>query len=317
MKTAVTALILCLGRAAAAGGAAASDEEQALARLQLAVEKALAEVEKGWQGAALSSSAPASAGGSARRLAGGGGHVGVISWARYPDNDPTCAAKPLGWDVTPFPVFTNGACESFTHPDGQTYSTSGSCSSATSFSSNIYQGSLCSGTPLDTKEVTNGDCAPNYEASYSYSFSYGDLDGYGKLGCPAIPAADVAATTTHYLGSGTCADSDDTLKVYQVWHGGCYRLDEPEVISVKYACDAKDGFHVEGYTSSDCTGTPLLQLMALETDTCTNMNEQSSFKVICGCAADVGCSDVVDAAAARGPLLATVFLLGAAAALAH
>ena len=314
MKTAVTALILCLGRAAAAGGAAASDEEQALARLQLAVEKALAEVEKGWQGAALSSSAPASAGGSARRLAGGGGHVGVISQARYPDNDPTCAANPLGWDVTPFPVFTNGACETFT-VDGQTLSTSGSCSSATSFSSSIYQGSLCSGTPMDTKEVTNGGCAPNYEASYSYSFSYGDLDGYAKWGCPAIPAADVAATTTHYLGSSTCADSDDTLKVYQVWHGGCYRLDEPEVISVKYACDAKDGFHVEGYTSSDCTGTPKVQIYALGTDTCTSEDNENSYKAICGCAAGVGCSSAVDAAAARGPLLATAVLGAAAAAL--
>ena len=46
MKTAVTALIiLCLGSAAAAS--AAADEEQARARLQLAVERALAEVDKG------------------------------------------------------------------------------------------------------------------------------------------------------------------------------------------------------------------------------------------------------------------------------
>ena len=316
MKTAVTALIiLCLGSAAAAS--AAADEEQARARLQLAMERALAEVDKGWQGAALSSSAPASAGGSARRLAGGGGHVGVISRAHYPEDDPTCATQPLRWDVIAPHHFTGGACESIMH-EGLPFSTRGSCSSATSFSSSIYQGSLCSGTPLDTKEVTSGDCAPNYEASYSYSFSYGDLDGYGKLGCPAIPAADVAATTTYYFGSGTCADGDDKLKSYQVWHGGCYLQSEPDdpvQISVKYSCDAKDGFHVEGYTSSDCTGTPLLQLMALETGTCTNMNEQSSFKVICGCAADVGCSDVVDAAAARGPLLATAVLGAAAAAL--
>ena len=314
MKTAVTALILCLGRAAAAGGAAASDEEQALARLQLAVEKALAEVEKGWQGAALSSSAPASAGGSARRLAGGGGHVGVISRAHYPENDPTCATKPLRWDVIAPHHFTGGACESIMH-EGLPFSTRGSCSSATSFSSNFYQGSLCSGTPLETKEVTNDDCAPSYDASYSYSFSYGDLDGYGKLGCPAIPAADVAATTTYYFGSGTCADSDDQLKSYQVWHAGCYLQSEPDdpvQISMKYSCDAKDGFHIEMYMNADCSDSPMMEMTAFEVDTCNQ-----GMKVTCGCAAGVGCSDgsLSDAAAARGPLLATAVLGAAAAAL--
>ena len=158
MKTAA-ALILCLGCAVA------SDEEQARARLQRAVEKVRAGVKKG----PSLSSAPAGAGGSARRLAGGS-HVGVISRAIYPDNDPDCATRPLRWDVMPFPVNTNGACESFSI-EGETYSTSGSCASATSFSSSIYQGSLCSGTPLDTNEVTNDECKVDYHDEYSYSYS--------------------------------------------------------------------------------------------------------------------------------------------------
>ena len=161
MKTAA-ALILCLGCAAA------SDEEQARARLQRAVEKVRAGVKKG----PSLSSAPAGAGGSARRLAGGS-HVGVISSAIYP-NDPDCRSghddptRPWLWSVDPFSVNTNGACESFTI-EGQTYSTSGSCASATSFSSSTYQGSSCSGTPLDTKEANN-ECKADYHVDYSYSY---------------------------------------------------------------------------------------------------------------------------------------------------
>ena len=313
MKTAVTALIiLCLGSAAAAS--AAADEEQARARLQLAMERALAEVDKGWQGAALSSSAPASAGGSARRLAGGGGHVGVISRAHYPENDPTCATQPLRWDVIAPHHFTGGACESIMH-EGLPFSTRGSCSSATSFSSNLYQGSLCSGTPLETEEVTDDVCAPVYDASYSYSFSYGDLDGYAKWGCEAINPADVSATITFYLDSVTCDDA--APKNYQVWHGGCQLQsdpDDPIRMSVKYSCDATDGFHVEAYMNDDdCSDSPMMEMTVLEVDTCNQ-----GMKVTCGCAAGVGCSDGSlgsDAAAARGPLLATAVLGAAAAAL--
>ena len=304
MKTAVTALIiLCLGSAAAAS--AAADEEQARARLQLAMERALAEVDKGWQGAALSSSAPASAGGSARRLAGGGGHVGVISRAHYPEDDPTCATQPLRWDVIAPHHFTGGACESIMH-EGLPFSTRGSCSSATSFSSNFYQGSLCTGTPLETKEVTDDVCAPVYDASYSYSFSYGDLDGYAKWGCEAINPADVSATITFYLDSVTCDDA--APKNYQVWHGGCQVQGQN---SVKYSCDATMGFHGEAYTSSDCTGSPMAKVTLFPVDTCNQ-----GMKATCGCAAGVGCSPPeVDAAAARGPLLATAVLGAAAAAL--
>ena len=222
----------------------------------------------------------------------------------------------MRWDVEMPHVFTDGACESFTHPeDGQTYSTSSSCASATSFSSNFYSGGSCSGTPVETEEVTDDACAPKYDASYSYSFSYGDLDGYAKWGCEAIPAADVSATVTFYLGSGSCDDSDATAKNYQVYHGGCQLQSDPDDLiqmSLKYSCDATDGFHIEAYMNTDCSDSPFMEMTAFEVDTCNQ-----GMKVTCGCAAGVGCSDgsLSDAAAARGPLLATAVLGAAAAAL--
>ena len=61
--------------------------------------------------------------------------TGVISKAVYPDTDPTCSGPPVHWIVEAPHFNTDGACESLTHPgDGQTYSQSGSCASATSFS---------------------------------------------------------------------------------------------------------------------------------------------------------------------------------------
>ena len=197
------------------------------------------------------------------------------------------------------------ACESFTL-SGDTYSTRSTCASATSYSSNFYSGGSCDGTLFDTEEVTDDACAPNYDASYSYSFSYGDLDGYAKWGCEAIPAADVAATVTFYWNSATCDDA--APKSYQLWHEGCQVQGQT---SVKYSCDATYGFHVDGYPSSDCSGSPTVTMTMFQVDTC-----DQGMKFTCGCAAGVGCStSVVDAAAARGPLLATAVLGAAAAAL--
>ena len=255
-------------------------------------------MEKALQGDPLS--APSA--GSARRLAGdiSGGHQGVISRASYWDTDPTCAGTPQRWDVT-FPYyFTDGACETLVNPDdGQTYSTSGTCASATSFASNLYQGDSCAGTPVDTREVTDdAACRPNYDASYSYSysysFSYGDLDTYEKAGCDAIPADDVSATMTFYFGSDTCGDDD--LKSYQVWHGGCVVQGDAEDLfqtSIKYSCDATDGFHVEWYMGTDCSGQLLQELSFYETDTCMPQGSLVSLKATCGCAAGVGCSSGV------------------------
>ncbi len=307
MKTAA-ALALCL-----VATAATSDDEQAQARarllLQRAVEKVRAGVEQGVQGRAPAATAGA---GGARRLAGSA-HAGVISRAVYPESDTTCATTPMRWDVEMPHVFTDGECESFTL-DGQTYSTRSTCASATSFSSNFYQGSSsCSGTPLETEEVTDDACAPSYDASYSYSFSYGDLDGYAKWGCEAIPAADVSATITYHINSVTCDDA--APKNYQVWHGGCLSESDPDDLiqmSVKYSCDATDGFHGEVYMNADCSDSPLMEMPLFEVDKCNQ-----GMKVTCGCAAGVGCSEgsLSDAAAARGPLLATAVLGAAAAAL--
>ena len=277
MKTAV-ALALCL-----VATAATSDDEQAQARarllLQRAVEKVRAGVEQGVQGRAPAATAGA---GGARRLAGSD-HVGVISRAVYPESDTTCATTPMRWEVEMPHVFTDGECESFTL-GGDTYSTRSTCASATSYSSNFYSGGSCSGTPMETEEVTDDACAPNYDASYSYSFSYGDMDGYAKWGCEAIPAADVSATVTVYWGSVTCDDSDATPKNYQVWHGGCQTQSDPDdliQVSVKTSCDATDGFHVEGYMNADCSDSPFMEFTAVEVDTCTSQGG-SSMKVTCG-----------------------------------
>ena len=299
MKTAA-ALALCL-----VATAATSDDEQAQARarllLQQAVEKVRASVEQGVQGRAPAATAGS---GGARRLAGSA-HAGVISRAVYPDSDTTCATTPMRWDVEMPHVFTNGECESFTL-NGDTLSTRSTCASATSYSSNFYSGGSCDGTLFDTEEVTDDACAPNYDASYSYSFSYGDLDGYAKWGCEAIPAADVSATITYHINSVTCDDA--APKNYQVWHAGCQPQGQT---SVKYTCDATDGLRVKFYTNADCSGSPNAEVTAFQADTCNQ-----GMKVTCGCAADVGCStSVVDAAAARGPLLATAVLGAAAAAL--
>ena len=243
--------------------AATSDDEQAQARarllLQRAVEKVRAGVEQGVQGRAPAAwpAATTSASSAGPRRLAGSDHVGVISRAVYPESDTTCATTPVRWDVEMPHVFTDGECESFTH-DGQTYSTRSTCASATSFSSNFYQGSSCSGTPLVTKEVTDDACVPVYDASYSYVYySYGDLDGYAKWGCEAIPAADVAATITYHINSVTCDDA--APKNYQVWHGGCLSESDPDDLiqmSVKYSCDATDGFHGEVYMNADCSDSP-------------------------------------------------------------
>ena len=302
MKTAA-ALALCL----VATAAATSDDEQAQARarllLQRAVEKVRAGVEQGVQGRAPAATAGA---GRARRLAGSA-HAGVISRAVYPESDTACATTPVRWDVEMPHVFTNGECESFTL-NGDTLSTRSTCASATSYSSNFYSGGSCSGTPMETEEVTDDACAPVYDASYSYSYSYGDLDGYAKWGCEAIPAADVAATMTFYIDSVTCDDA--APKNYQLWHGGCQTPPRPD-LSVKYSCDATDGFHADGYTSAPARGSPVANMTMFPVAPCNQ-----GMKFTCGCAAGVGCStSVVDAAAARGPLLATAVLGAAAAAL--
>ncbi len=64
--------------------------------------------------------------------------------------------------------------------------------------------------------------------------------------------------------------------------------------------------------NADCSDSPLMEMPLFEVDKCNQ-----GMKVTCGCAAGVGCSDgsLSDAAAARGPLLATAVLGAAAAAL--
>ena len=226
--------------------------------------------------------------------------TGVISKAVYPDTDPTCSGPPVHWIVEAPNFNTDGACQSLTHPeDGQTYSQSGSCASATSFSSNLYQGDSCSGSQVGTWEKTDDDCVPIYDASssysYSYSYPYGDLDGYAKWGCPDIPAADVAATLTFYHGSDTCNDADDQPKNYQITNGACvpeYESPYGGTTARTFTCDA-DGVHMQYYPNGDCSGSPDGDFTWLETDTCTSYGG-SSMKATCGCAAGVGCSTPPD-----------------------
>ena len=91
---------------------------------------------------------------------------------------------------------------------------------------------------------------------------------------------------TFYWGSVTCDDA--APKNYQVWHGGCQTSsdpDDPIQVSVKYSCDATDGFHIEMYMNADCSDSPMMEMTALEVDTCNQ-----GLMVTCGCAAGVGCA---------------------------
>ena len=180
-----------------ARGAAGDDELEALA--QRLVAKTRVDVERSVRGAERIA-APAGAGGGfpsrRRRLIfdylTGASHVGVISTAHY-DADDTKCETPVKY-VVKFPhIFTNGECKSFTfkaadqskidtdaatddwslldgwfaddQEDGVTYSTTGSCSSPTSFSSHVYEGDSCSAiwSGDETWEVTDGECTPTYE----------------------------------------------------------------------------------------------------------------------------------------------------------
>ena len=271
MKTAA-ALALCL----VATAAATSDDEQAQARarllLQRAVERVRAGVEQGVQGRAPAATAGA---GGARRLAGSD-HVGVISRAVYPESDTTCATTPMRWDVE-MPTFSRTANARASRLTG-THSRPAARAPRRRASPAVLPGAApAPARRFDTTEVTDDACAPNYDASYSYSysFSYGDLDGYAKWGCEAIPAADVAATVTFY---GLRRARRRRAQELPTLARGLPRFKDRR-LSVKYSCDATYGFHVEGYTSSDCSGSPTATMTLFQVDTCIKAPKEEDLRV--------------------------------------
>ena len=408
MKVALVLLALRPARAAAAG-----DDELEIARRLAA--KTRADVERSVRGAERIA-APAGAGGGflsrRRRLIFGTSHVGVISTAHY-DADDTKCETPLRYEVK-FPhIFTNGECKSFTfkaadqskidtdaatddwslldgwfsddQEDGVTYSTTGSCSSPTSFSSHVYEGDSCSAiwSGDETWEVTDGECTPTYEppegrrrlddciatavaasecpsnAQYLEKcddvsigelcegggecgttnsenncgfydvyrradpcdsdggrvFSdededdapTGDISGYTKAGCDAIPAGDVSATATLYHNTGTCDESPDDPKSYQLILGKS--CDAEGGYASEIRCDAENGLHVAMWMGDKCTGDPTMEFTIFDTNDCMKQSDMVtcgskdvSMQITCGCAAGV-CGDA-DAAAARAPLVA-------------
>ena len=407
MKVALVLLALRPARAAAAG-----DDELEIARRLAA--KTRADVERSVRGAERIA-APAGAGGgflSRRRLIFGTSHVGVISTAHY-DADDTKCETPLRYEVK-FPhIFTNGECKSFTfkaadqskidtdaatddwslldgwfsddQEDGVTYSTTGSCSSPTSFSSHVYEGDSCSAiwSGDETWEVTDGECTPTYEppggrrrlddciatavaasecppnAQYmancddvsigelcegdgecgttnsenncGFNDVYrradpcdsdggrvfsdededdaptGDINGYTKAGCDAIPAGDVSATMTLYHNTGTCDESPDDPKSYQLILGKS--CDAEGGYASEIRCDAENGVHIAMWMGDECTGDPAMEFSIFEANDCTKQSDMVtcgskdvSMQFTCGCAAGV-CGDA-DAAAARAPLVA-------------
>ena len=410
MKVALVLLALRPARAAAAG----DDELENFARRLAA--KTRADVERSVRGAERIA-APAGAGGGflsrRRRLIFGTSHVGVISTAHY-DADDTKCETPLRYEVK-FPhIFTNGECKSFTfkaadqskidtdaatddwslldgwfsddQEDGVTYSTTGSCSSPTSFSSHVYEGDSCSAiwSGDETWEVTDGECTPTYEpaggrrrlddciatavaasecppnAQYMANcddasigelcegdgecgtdtnldncgsgydvyrradpcdadggrvFSdededdapTGDISGYTKAGCDAIPAGDVSATATLYHNTGTCDESPDDPKSYQLILGKS--CDAEGGYASEIRCDAENGLHVAMWYGDKCTGDPTMEFTIFDTNDCMKQSDMVtcgskdvSMQITCGCAAGV-CGDA-DAAAARAPLVA-------------
>ena len=409
MKVALVLLALRPARAAAAG----DDELEAFARRLAA--KTRADVERSVRGAERIA-APAGAGGGflsrRRRLIFGTSHVGVISTAHY-DADDTKCETPVKY-VVKFPhIFTNGECKSFTfkaadqskidtdaatddwslldgwfsddQEDGVTYSTTGSCSSPTSFSSHVYEGDSCSAiwSGDETWEVTDGECTPTYEpaggrrrlddciatavaasecppnAQYmancddvsigelcegdgecgttnsenncGFNDVYrradpcdsdggrvfsdededdaptGDISGYTKAGCDAIPAGDVSATATLYHNTGTCDESPDDPKSYQLILGKS--CDAEGGYASEIRCDAENGLHVAMWMGDKCTGDPTMEFTIFDTNDCMKQSDMVtcgskdvSMQITCGCAAGV-CGDA-DAAAARAPLVA-------------
>ena len=409
MKVALVLLALRPARAAAAG----DDELENFARRLAA--KTRADVERSVRGAERIA-APAGAGGGflsrRRRLIFGTSHVGVISTAHY-DADDTKCETPLRYEVK-FPhIFTNGECKSFTfkaadqskidtdaatddwslldgwfsddQEDGVTYSTTGSCSSPTSFSSHVYEGDSCSAiwSGDETWEVTDGACTPTYEppggrrrlddciatavaasecpsnAQYlancddvsigelcegdgecgttnsenncGFNDVYrradpcdsdggrvfsdededdaptGDISGYTKAGCGAIPAGDVSATATLYHNTGTCDESPDDPKSYQLILGKS--CDAEGGYASEIRCDAENGLHVAMWMGDKCTGDPTMEFTIFDTNDCMKQSDMVtcgskdvSMQITCGCAAGV-CGDA-DAAAARAPLVA-------------
>ena len=409
MKVALVLLALRPARAAAAG-----DDELEIARRLAA--KTRADVERSVRGAERIA-APAGAGGGflsrRRRLIFGTSHVGVISTAHY-DADDTKCETPLRYEVK-FPhIFTNGECKSFTfkaadqskidtdaatddwslldgwfsddQEDGVTYSTTGSCSSPTSFSSHVYEGDSCSAiwSGDETWEVTDGECTPTYEpaggrrrlddciatavaasecppnAQYldncddvsagelcegdgecgttnsenncGFNDVYrradpcdadggrvfsdededdaptGDISGYTKAGCDAIPAGDVSATATLYHNTGTCDESPDDPKSYQLILGKS--CDAEGGYASEIRCDAENGLHVAMWMGDKCTGDPTMEFTIFDTNDCMKQSDMVtcgskdvSMQFTCGCAAGAGCSGT-NAAAARAPLVA-------------
>ena len=100
-------------------------------------------------------------------------------------------------------------------------------------------------------------CAPSVDGdfSYSYSFSYNDVDGMFRRSCAAPDPADYLELTMYPFDGGDCGD-EFSYPMKQLWNTALCQ--DQGGTAVQYRCDDDDGFHIDIFVGSSCDGEPFM-----------------------------------------------------------
>ena len=225
--------------------------------------------------------------------------TGVVARGFYDSRD--CDGQALRYDVTELWSGTaDGSCDEMDVLGTLGgVSRTASCSSETEFEATAYLGSGCNAALVqdekrgDFSDACNIDFVDEKSYSYGhYSYSYGDVEGYVKWGCPQLEADDWIQLSLYPFG--TC--DDESYVGRQLWSKACFQSNP--TIAMAYTCDAVDGFGIAMWIGDGCDGEPWMTLtgdawpFSGEPGTCLNF-AGLPFAVSCSC---TFCGNVVDAA---------------------
>ena len=235
--------------------AAATDAEDALASITALVTHDVAAAVAAARAATSSFESAYPSADAARRLSSSfGGYIGEEHWT----SKENCDGDPYRIDYTR-PFFdASGDCDGPYAVDGQTFSAAGTCTSESEFEGKTYLGAGCEGYVVDqwSGDYT-GMCAPNVDGdfSYSYSFSYNDVDGMFRRSCAAPDPADYLELTMYPFDGGDCGD-EFSYPMKQLWNTALCQ--DQGGTAVQYRCDDDDGFHIAIFVGSSCDGEPFM-----------------------------------------------------------
>ena len=191
-----------------------------------------------------------------RRLSGDA-YAGTLTQAYFGAWDSGCDEAPIRYDISHmFAGYADGECHTF-EVMGYSLASEATCSNSAAGSGAMYMGD-CDGMPQDSIDF-DGDaaCTPDFdEGSYSYSFSYGDIDGYAQWQCPTLAHEDYVQIDLHMFE--TSCEYEDSYYASQLYPYACQKNDEGT--SMKYTCDAVDGMGINLYINDDCDGEPFFEV---------------------------------------------------------